>query len=104
MSYLVKGVLLLGVLLVSAALGIGAHGKAGGDLVGLLVGVYASGFAFLSGCFVLFPGGTKVKDEWGDGVRVGRVDNLSNTQAVLLLAWCLGFGAFTAYFVGVHGG
>ena len=64
---------------------------------GYLVGAYAFGFAVLFGCFGIFPGGTRVKNEWGDRIRVGSIFNLSKLQIVSFLSWTVGFGGVLAY-------
>ncbi|WP_313009910.1 hypothetical protein, partial [Stutzerimonas nitrititolerans] len=58
---------------------------------------YAFGFAVLFGSFGMFPGGTKVKNEWGEKVRVGNVFNLSRLQVIIFLGWVVGFGGVLAY-------
>jgi hypothetical protein len=63
----------------------------------LLIAIYVSGFPALSGLFVVYPGGTKVRNEWGDKVRVGNINNLSKGQALTLFIWFIVFGAYLVY-------
>jgi hypothetical protein len=63
----------------------------------LLVAIYVSGFLALSGIFVVYPGGAKVRNEWGDKVRVGNINNLSKGQTLTLLIWFIVIGAYLVY-------
>lgn len=98
MSTIFKAIWVIGFVLIGAALGLSTYHKAGGGTWGQLVGLYVFGFAVLFGVFGIFPGGTKVKNEWGEKVQVGNVFNLSRPQVIIFLGWVLGFGGLLAYF------
>ncbi|WP_312478947.1 hypothetical protein [Stutzerimonas nitrititolerans] len=97
MSTIFKAVWLISFVLIGTALGVSTYYKAGGGTWSQWVGLYAFGFAVLFGSFGMFPGGTKVKNEWGEKVRVGNVFNLSRLQVIIFLGWVVGFGGVLAY-------
>lgn len=70
-----------------------------GSTNSLLIGVYVFILALLSGFFGAFPGGTKVKNEYGDLVKTGSVHNLSNLQSTIILLWAIGMGSYLVYII-----
>jgi hypothetical protein len=62
-----------------------------------LLAVYTFGFFALTGFSAVYPGGTKKRNEWGNKIKIGNIFNLSKSQATVLLAWFLIFGAYLVY-------
>lgn len=63
----------------------------------LLGSIYMFGLLSLAGFYAVYPGGTKIKNEWGDKVKTGNMFNLSRSQVIIFLAWFLIFGAYLVY-------
>jgi len=55
------------------------------------------GLFSLFGFYAVYPAGTKIKNEWGDKIKIGNIFNLSKTQAFIFLAWFLIYGAYLVY-------
>ena len=55
------------------------------------------GLFSLAGFYAVYPSGTKIKNEWGDKVKIGNMFNLSRVQVIIFLAWFLIFGAYLIY-------
>jgi hypothetical protein len=87
----------IGFILIAAAFGFSVYVKTGQDFNSLLLAIYVFGLFAMIGVFGIFPGGTKVKNEWGDKVKVGNMNNLSKGQAFTLFVWFLVYGAFLVY-------
>ena len=93
----------LGFVFIAAAIGLTVYIKTGQNFNSLLLAIYAFGFLALAGLFAVFPGGTTAKNEWGDKVRVGNLNNISILQALILLVWFIGFGAYLTYRINFAG-
>jgi hypothetical protein len=90
-------IVLLGFTLISGAIGFMVYVENLDSSHALIWAIYAFGFALLAGVFTLFPAGTKVKDEWGQKVRVGNFQNLSKIQATIFLGWVFLGGLYSIY-------
>lgn len=86
-----------GLVLISAAISFAVYLKSNQDFDSLLITIYLFGLLSLTGIFVVFPGGARTKNEWGDKVRVGNINSLSKTQVLTILVWFIGFGAYLVY-------
>ena len=90
-------IFLIGFELIAIAFGLFVYVKMGQNFNALLLAVYTFGLFSLSGFFTAFPGGTKAKNECGDKIKIGNINNLSNKQAFILLVWFICFGAYLVY-------
>ncbi len=85
------------VLLLSAGLAFFVYVKSGQTIDSLFWAAYAFGGVFFAGLFTAFPGGSKRKNEWGEMVKVGNINNLSKTQSFIIFAWIVGVGLALVY-------
>ena len=63
----------------------------------MLGAIYVFGLISLFGFYAVYPAGTKIKNEWGDKIKIGNIFNLSKTQVFIFLAWFLFYGAYLIY-------
>ena len=87
----------LGFMVIAISLGVLVFLETGQDVNSLLLAIYVAVLLGLTGLFVVFPGGARSENEWGDKVRVGNINNLSNRQVLILLLWFDCFGAYLIY-------
>lgn len=88
-------IIVIGLQLVAAAMGYLSYSKVGDNLAGILAGIYAWGFWGLGAWFTCYP--ARLRDEFGDKMRIRSISNFSKLQTVIFLSWAIGVGAIFIY-------